>query len=52
MKLILFAIGVVILAGAFFALSSQVEGWGARRKFPDKDLDGAPDEPNGPAKDL
>lgn len=47
-KLILFAIGVFVLAGAFFALSSQ----GARRKFPDKDLDGAPDEPNGPAKDL
>ena len=52
MKLILFAIGVIVLAGAFFALSSRIEGWGKRSDFVDKDLDGEPDEPNGPAKDL
>lgn len=52
MGMIWFFIGVVVLAGAMFALSNGIQGLGRRRSFEDKDLDGAPDEPNGPAKDL
>jgi len=51
MNLIILFVGAVVLAGALFALSAVFEG---RRRvhFTDKDVDGEPDEPNGPAKDL
>ncbi|MEE2848555.1 MAG: hypothetical protein VX561_01630 [Pseudomonadota bacterium] len=52
MGMIWFFIGIVVLAGAMFALSNGIQGFNRRRSFEDKDLDGAPDEPNGPAKDL
>jgi len=52
MGMIWFFIGVVVLAGAMFALSNGIQGFNRRRSFEDKDVDGAPDEPNGPAKDL
>jgi hypothetical protein len=45
-------IGAVLLAGAMVALSNGIEGWGKRARFTDKDVDGEPDEPDGPAKDL
>ena len=51
MNLIILFVGAVVLAGALFALSGVFEG----RKpahFVDKDADGEPDEPNGPANDL
>lgn len=49
MNLFFFIFGAVVLAGALFALSGPVT---RRRNFVDKDADGAPDEPDGPAKDL
>ena len=49
MELILLLIGAVVLAGALFALSPMRRG---SAHFVDKDADGEPDEPNGPAKDL
>lgn len=52
MGMIWFFIGIVVLVGAMFALSNGIQGFNRRRSFEDKDLDGAPDEPNGPAKDL
>jgi len=52
MGMIWFFIGIVVLAGAMFALSNGIQGFNRRRSFEDKDVDGAPDEPNGPAKDL
>ena len=52
MGMIWFFIGVLVLAGAMFALSNSIQGFNRRRSFEDKDLDGAPDEPNGPAQDL
>ena len=51
MKLIILFVGVVVLAGALFALSGVFEGR-RRAHFTDKDADGEPDEPNGPAKDI
>ncbi len=51
MKLIILFVGAVVLAGALFALSGVFEGR-RRAHFTDKDADGEPDEPNGPAKDL
>lgn len=52
MEIILLLIGGLILAGVLFAVSNQIDGWGTRHDFVDKDMDGEPDEPNGPAKDL
>lgn len=52
MELIWLFVGAVILAGALFALSGRFENWRQGRDFVDKDADGEPDEPNGPAKDL
>ncbi len=52
MLIVWLTIGVMVLAGAAFALSGQVEGWGKRSDFVDKDADGEPDDPDGPAKDL
>ena len=52
MELIWLFIGGVVLAGALFALSGRFENWRQGRNFVDKDADGEPDEPNGPAKDL
>ena len=51
MNMIILVVGAVLLAGALFALSSVFEGR-RRTHFTDKDADGEPDEPNGPAKDL
>lgn len=52
MGMIWFFIVVVLLAFAMFALSNGIQGLNRRRSFTDKDVDGEPDEPNGPAKDL
>lgn len=52
MELIWLFIGAVVLAGALFALSGRFENWRQSRDFVDKDADGEPDEPKGPAKDL
>ena len=49
MNLLYFILGAMIFAGALFALSGVTY---RNRDFVDKDVDGAPDEPNGPAKDL
>lgn len=51
-NLIWLFIGAVILMGVLFALSGRIEGWSKPARFTDKDADGEPDEPNGPAKDL
>ena len=50
MELIWLFIGAVLLAGALFAVSGRVEGWTKRSDFVDKDVDGEPDEPDGPAQ--
>ena len=47
-----FFIVVVFLAVVVSALSNNLQGLGRRRSFTDKDVDGEPDEPSGPAKDL
>lgn len=52
MELILLFIGCLILAGALFAVSGRFGGERTPSNFTDKDADGEPDEPNGPAKDL
>ncbi len=52
MELIWLGIGAVILAGALFAVSGRIEGWGKPAHFTDKDAEGEPDEPDGPATDL
>lgn len=52
MELIWLFIGAVLLAGAFFAFSGWVEGRAKRSDFVDKDVDGEPDEPDGPAAGL
>lgn len=52
MELIALFIGIMLLAGAFFAFSGKVEGWGRRSDFVDKDADGEPDEPDGPAAGM
>lgn len=52
MELIWLFIGMVLLAGALFAFSGRFEGWRKSQHFTDKDADGEPDEPSGPAKDL
>lgn len=52
MELIWLFIGALVLAVALFAASSRIEGWSKPTRFTDKDADGEPDEPNGPAKDL
>uniref|UniRef100_UPI0028A0921C hypothetical protein n=1 Tax=Brevundimonas sp. TaxID=1871086 RepID=UPI0028A0921C len=41
-----------ILAGVLFAVSSRFNGSYRPEHFADKDRDGEPDEPGGPAKDL
>lgn len=48
-KLILVFIVAIFMVGALWAGSGMM---GRPRHFKDKDADGAPDEPNGPAKDL
>lgn len=50
MLLVLLTIGIMLLAGAFFAFSGRVEGWSRRSDFTDQDADGEPDERNGPAR--
>jgi len=52
MGLFWFFIVVVFLAVVVSALSNNLQGLGRRRSFTDKDVDGEPDEPSGPAKDL
>lgn len=52
MEIIVLFVGAVLLAGVLFAVSGRFEGWGGPKHFTDKDADGEPDEPNGPAKDL
>lgn len=52
MELVWLLIGALVLAGALFAASNRIEGWSKLNHFTDKDADGEPDEPNGPAKDL
>ena len=52
MELIWLFIGALLLAGALFAFGVRFEGLGKPTHFIDKDADGEPDEPNGPAKDL
>lgn len=49
MNLIILLLGAMILAAVLFALSGVAN---RPRNFVDKDVDGAPDEPDGPAKDL
>lgn len=49
MELILLFIGALVLAGALFAVSPLRRG---SAHFVDKDADGEPDEPDGPAKGL
>lgn len=52
MNTILLIIGAVILAGVLFAVSARFNGSYRPDHFADKDRDGEPDEPGGPAKDL
>ncbi len=52
MGLFWFFIVVVFLAVAVSALSNNIQGLGRRRSCTDKDIDGEPYEPSGPAKDL
>lgn len=52
MELIWLFIGALVLAGGLFAVSGGLEGWGGRGRFTDKDADGEPDEPGGPAAEL
>lgn len=47
MNLILLIVLAMVLAGALFALSMGMEG--RRRDRVDRDVDGEPDEPGGPA---
>lgn len=49
MEIILLLIGAVVLAGALFAVSSMRN---RPAHFVDKDADGEPDEPGGPATGL
>lgn len=49
MNLIFLVVGALFLAGALWTFSNALQG---PRRFVDKDLDGAPDEPDGPARDL
>lgn len=49
MELIWLFVGAIVLVGAMWALNDAIT------KSPrgvDKDVDGEPDEPDGPAKDL
>ncbi|MBD3818414.1 hypothetical protein [Brevundimonas diminuta] len=48
MEIIWLVIGLMVLAGAFFALSNGIEGLVRRKDFVDKDADGEPDERDGP----
>lgn len=52
MELIWLFIGALVLAGGLFAISGRLEGWGGRSRITDKDADGEPDEPDGPAAGL
>lgn len=52
MPIILLFIFGLLFAGALFALSGKVEGWGKSKRFTDKDADGEPDEPKGPAHGI
>ena len=52
MPIILLFIFGLLFAGALFALSGKVEGWGKSKRFTDKDADGEPDEPKGPADGI
>ena len=49
MELVWLFIGGVFLAGALFAASAGIEGWGKPPRIIDEDADGEPDEPDGPA---
>lgn len=49
MNPIILILGLMFLAGAMFAVSRTLN---RPKTFVDKDLDGEPDEPTGPAKDL
>jgi hypothetical protein len=51
-QIILLFIFGLLFAGALFALSGKVEGWGKSKRFTDKDADGEPDEPKGPADGI
>lgn len=50
--IILLFIAGLFFTGALFALSGKVEGWGKSKRFTDKDADGEPDEPKGPADEI
>ncbi len=49
MELVWLFIGGVFLAGALFAASAGIEGWGKPPRIIDEDADGEPDEPDGSA---
>lgn len=49
MEIFWLVIGLMVLAGAFFALSNGIEGLVPRKDDVDKDADGEPDERDGPA---
>jgi hypothetical protein len=52
MNLVWLFLGAVLLAGVLFAISNVVENWTGAPRSTDRDSDGEPDEPNGPAKEL
>ena len=52
MNMLLLIVGAVVLAGLLFTISSMVNRRNQPPGFIDKDADGEPDEPGGPAKDL
>jgi hypothetical protein len=50
MKLLLFAFGALVLAIILTGIDRAIMN--PAQRPPDKDADGEPDEPNGPAKGL
>ena len=52
MELIWLFIGGCVLAVVLYGIGGHFEWGRASTRFVDKDADGEPDEPNGPAKDL
>lgn len=52
MSIIWLFLFALFLAGGLFAASRSFGPYGKREKFEDKDADGEPDEPGGPADKL
>lgn len=50
MELVILIIGAMVLAGVLTAINGRIQKGSS--DFVDKDRDGEPDEPDGPAKDL